>query len=576
LIPIGASQATFEASAIDNLFADGEQLVELLATSATFASSTVALRIIDDEIAALTLAGSHNQVSENGGVVDFTVSRNTRPYQELDVFVVTSNSKLSAPEKLTIPIGETSATFSATGIDDSLALGDLLVKVSTSAAGLANSDSDVLLVDDEVASLSFNLSSTSMDEKAGTLVVSVTRNTSFGTPLTILLSSSAPERLILPTSVVIPSGDTAVNFNVSAVDNTQAYGDFQVSLMASVADHLPAAIELTIEDDDIPSLVFSFNGNSISEDGGFTEVTVGRNTPTDDVLIVPLTNSEPSKLQAPASVTILSGQTSASFLLEAIDDEVVSGDVEIQLLTDVASHANASAKLLVIEDDVPKFDLRLSSAVITENGGKTELSIQRNAFLDRALDVQLQTSIEGRISSPTSISIPAGQAFLTIQLAAVDNSFPGDDEVISFTVSAEEFESMAIDLAVTNDDPWTWTNPRNPLDTNDDGFVSPIDVLIVINYLNGFGSRSLVPPRSKPESFIDVNSDSFVSPIDVLLVINSLNGQSAGEGESRFLHHLVEEAPSAGLEQRRLTLVGFQFLLWSDRLKRAGIVGTES
>ena len=36
-----------------------------------------------------------------------------------------------------------------------------------------------------------------------------------------------------------------------------------------------------------------------------------------------------------------------------------------------------------------------------------------------------------------------------------------------------------------------WQNPLFSLDTNTDGFVSPIDALVVINTINQNGSRSL-------------------------------------------------------------------------------------
>ena len=79
-------------------------------------------------------------------------------------------------------------------------------------------------------------------------------------------------------------------------------------------------------------------------------------------------------------------------------------------------------------------------------------------------------------------------------------------------------------------------NPVNRLDVNADGFVSPIDVLIVVNDLNFNGPRVLpldlpVPP------YLDVNGDKSVSPLDVLELINFINargnsGSGEGEGEA--------------------------------------------
>ncbi len=78
-----------------------------------------------------------------------------------------------------------------------------------------------------------------------------------------------------------------------------------------------------------------------------------------------------------------------------------------------------------------------------------------------------------------------------------------------------------------------WSNGLSALNVNNDpdGLISPIDVLLVINELNGRkirGSNSgpLPPARPglEPPPYVDVNCDGFVTPIDALRVINHLNG----------------------------------------------------
>ncbi|GAB5403864.1 MAG: hypothetical protein Aurels2KO_20950 [Aureliella sp.] len=92
-------------------------------------------------------------------------------------------------------------------------------------------------------------------------------------------------------------------------------------------------------------------------------------------------------------------------------------------------------------------------------------------------------------------------------------------------------------------------NPSNNLDTNRDGFVSPIDVLRVVNDLNTNGSRELAPPAAPAELFIDVNGDGSVSPIDVLQIVNFLNSLPAGgEGEGFGSYDVMGSDWAAGLE----------------------------
>jgi hypothetical protein len=82
------------------------------------------------------------------------------------------------------------------------------------------------------------------------------------------------------------------------------------------------------------------------------------------------------------------------------------------------------------------------------------------------------------------------------------------------------------------------TNPYDRFDVNDDGFVSPIDALILVNRVNSNGGGALGNGGGEGESsgerfYVDVNEDGFLSPLDILWVVNRINGSNAGgEGES--------------------------------------------
>jgi hypothetical protein len=71
-----------------------------------------------------------------------------------------------------------------------------------------------------------------------------------------------------------------------------------------------------------------------------------------------------------------------------------------------------------------------------------------------------------------------------------------------------------------------WQCPLHPLDVNHDGRLTPLDALVVINYLNASGSQALpVPPTATwtPPPYLDCTGDGNVTPLDVLQVINDQN-----------------------------------------------------
>ena len=83
-----------------------------------------------------------------------------------------------------------------------------------------------------------------------------------------------------------------------------------------------------------------------------------------------------------------------------------------------------------------------------------------------------------------------------------------------------------------------WQNPVNRFDVSGDSVVSPVDVLLVINYLNDQSndlSQRLPAVRPPEQPYLDVDGNGFVTPSDALGVINHLNAQhrtGGGEGEA--------------------------------------------
>ena len=97
-------------------------------------------------------------------------------------------------------------------------------------------------------------------------------------------------------------------------------------------------------------------------------------------------------------------------------------------------------------------------------------------------------------------------------------------------------------LQVAMDDQRPWSNFDNLLDVDDDGEVTREDAQRIIDTINDEGARAVpngpnrvnVFPAGTP--FPDTNMDGFLSPIDALLVLNEVNGfngdQPSGEGEA--------------------------------------------
>ena len=89
-------------------------------------------------------------------------------------------------------------------------------------------------------------------------------------------------------------------------------------------------------------------------------------------------------------------------------------------------------------------------------------------------------------------------------------------------------DSLQASLAIKPRTPVISSDDR-VLDVNADGWISPLDALLVINQLNSDRNTQII--RGDTRYLLDVNADDLLSPIDALLVINYLNQRDMPEGE---------------------------------------------
>jgi len=110
-----------------------------------------------------------------------------------------------------------------------------------------------------------------------------------------------------------------------------------------------------------------------------------------------------------------------------------------------------------------------------------------------------------------------------------------------------------------------WQNSVQAEDVDKDGIVAPLDAAIIINALNDEGAH-LLPRSDNPGHLYDTNGDFYLSNIDVLIVINHLNGQKTGEGEgSRLRNAVAVSAPAdASAADRPLALAAVDAALTDE------------
>lgn len=125
-IPAGQASVTFSVDAVDDAEPDGNQTVTISASGADLFSGTAQITVADNEapIPTISLSADPTTISENGDTTTVTIevsAANPSGY----TFNLSSDdtSELTVPATVTIDPDSTTATFTATAVDDAVSDG---------------------------------------------------------------------------------------------------------------------------------------------------------------------------------------------------------------------------------------------------------------------------------------------------------------------------------------------------------------------------------------------------------------------------------------------------------------------
>ncbi len=129
---------------------DANSLARLPNGSGDFIAQAPTPGASNDPAPSLTVSIAADSFSENGGSSLVTVTRSGPTAGDLIVSLVSSDTtEATAPATVTIADGETSATFTLTGVDDAEIDGPQVVTLTASAGGLTDGADSVTVTDDD-------------------------------------------------------------------------------------------------------------------------------------------------------------------------------------------------------------------------------------------------------------------------------------------------------------------------------------------------------------------------------------------------------------------------------------------
>ena len=269
----------------------------------------------------------------------------------------------------------------------------------------------------------------------------------------ISLVSSAGQKLQLNGNIVYSNalGATAVvsrsaKLTIPALTNFGGPAHVLVELIptgALISEESVSANNKLMSDSTVTlHELLSFNILEVSVFENYTRTlrgTVSRSGNSDTTLTVNLSTTS-SDLTIPASVKIAAGNNAANFYFTLINNNLFDGI----RLAEVTASANGlepvSDKVEILDDDVPALYLTIDRDSCTE-GEFIHATITSDIALDTAHTILLSANKTGQLSFPSSLTIPANNSSVQMDINVTDDSKPELDQNLILTVSASGYIS---------------------------------------------------------------------------------------------------------------------------------------
>ena len=269
--------------------------------------------------------------------------------------------------------------------------------------------------------------------------------------LSVSLSASVSGQLNLPSTVLVPAGQTSVGFTFSVVDDALVNFSRAVTITAAGTGYTSGSATLTIYDNEPDALSLSIPTQL--PEGGFSSnnATLTLDRPGTAALTV-LFSSDPSgEVALPASITIPAGETTAAFSIYAVNDIKLDGNVAVTVTATAAGLTPATAQTTTIDDDLRTLAVSFTAATLQEGSTGTG-TVTIGGTLTTPLTVNLASSNTNWASVPATVTIPADSTTAHFTITAPDNIFFDGSRMVTITATTDTFPAANAPLTIRDNE----------------------------------------------------------------------------------------------------------------------------
>ena len=451
---------TVTVNGVDDADGTDETLdVTLDADSADTAYNTlnkvVDVTVDDDDAAGLVLDKTSMTIDEDGSGT-FTVALATQPTATVTVDVTSGDTTEAtvSPQTLTFTTANwnTAQTVTVNGVDDADGTDETLdVTLDADSADTAyntlNKVVDVTVDDDDAAGLVLDKTSMTIDEDgSGTFTVALATQPT-ATVTVDVTSGDTTEATVSPQTLTFTTANwnTAQTVTVNGVDDADGTDEtLDVTLDADSADTayntLNKVVDVTVDDDDDVGLPILSGITVWGEERLESEVwaifLVKLHTAMSAEMTLEYATADGTAragedyVATSGTLTIRAGVTSASVLVDLVEDAIAEDDETVVLRVNVPSDGTQQAisgtALIIDDDNVGVLDIGDAWRREADEYIRFEVTLSRPTTNNVAVDYETAdgtaTAGQDYVATRGTLTIPAGELAASIKVALLDDS----------------------------------------------------------------------------------------------------------------------------------------------------------
>lgn len=401
----------------------------------------------------LYLTYSYSEIREGNTSLNYSVERSGYA-TSAETFSLSKvgDSRVTVPESMTFNTNSSRATFNVNVVDDNILNDDDHFTINVNSGnGYEGVGCDLTVTDNEIPSLSMTSSKSVVDE-GDSFDITITAQRAPKDSLKVQLKNERSAYFSMPTSVVIPPGESSVTFTVDAVDDETLNVDtLSVQFTATANNYTKGSTLILYVDNDMPELELTFSTNVVTESAGpqAIKASLKRKTKTDTSINIRLSDDSGGEIYyTTTSITLGKGQTEAQFSLGVKDNVQKEGDRDIDITAAIyipscycsalgMRAGNVTQTITVIDDDGAALTLKSRSTNLYEGTRDSTFTVTRNDSPDDDLAVSISCSYTGDdLDYPATVTIPKGKTSVTFAVALARNETAQDARTLVFTAQA--------------------------------------------------------------------------------------------------------------------------------------------